>query len=343
MESRDALILLTTMGGLAISVSGQNVPGVEQGEALRRQQESRQLMRDLRQNKVSEAPLINPDEAFDIGPQYILKSQWRHKWFELTLDSQFSWTDNMFYNERDVVDPVKTTLLTTSAQFNLTPPEWKFGKGRIRPRVGYQHIWMNYALLGNKTDPLSGFPKRDNDFDASTTLADLSYQVGSWQVQAGFDWQRLLGHQPNYGSYSEFYRAYSPRWSVGKLFSLGERHTLITSYLGSHSFTHVDPNPGLEDGNRNDRTEHNLLLGYGYAVTSKLAIQPLYRFQIADYNHQDRVDQLHSFSTSLTYMVTPWLFVRGFGAYELRDSSEVTTPDYRKWDAGISVSMAFRF
>jgi hypothetical protein len=343
MKSRAALVLLSLTCAATVRLPAQSQGSIDRGEALRRQREADQLLRDLRNDKVEEAPAISPDEAVDVGPQSILRRRQHHRWFEVDLDSQFLWTDNMFFNESKPTPTTASTVLLNSAQFNLTPPSWKAGDRELRPRVGYQHVWMNYALVGPKNDPNSGLPKSDHDFDAQTVFADLTTTFGSWQAQVGVDWQRLLGHQPAYGAYDEFYRDWSPRWSVSRVFSLGERQAFVAAYLGSAHLTHVDPTPGLNDPDRNDRIEHNLLASYSCQLTPRLILQPGYRFQFTHYTMAHRLDQLHSFSGSVTLLITDWLFARAFGAYELRESDDPAVPDYRKVDAGVALGATFRF
>lgn len=323
--------------------NAQNTPAINQSEAIRRQQEAERAIRETRDQNSEQAPLITPDEAFDIGPQYLLKARERLRWFSLDLDSHLSWTDNMLFNERDGLPTVRSTLLASTAQFAVSPWEGPLGEGRIRPRAGYRHLWMNYALLGPKEDPNTGFPKSDNDFDGATAFTDMSLSLANWQLQAGFDWQRLLSHQPEYTAYTEFYRSYSPRWSLGRIFAVSQKHAIVSSYMGALHFTHVDPTPGLNDGNRNDRVEHNLILGWAWIPLSKLYVQPLYRFQLASYTSQNRTDQVHNTSLSANYLFTSWLFARASAGYELRESNDPLTPDYRKWDIGFSLGASFRF
>mgnify|MGYP000854036241 CR=1 FL=1 len=343
-----ARLVLMTVGlsctvALPLHVRAQASGPIDQGEALRRQQEANQLLRDIKKDKVEEAPAISPDEATDVGPQSILKTRQTHKWFAVELDTQLYWTDNMFFNESTPIDTVDSAVLASSAQLSLTPPHWKLGEGKLRPRLGYQHVWMNYAVVGQRFDPTTGDRKSNGDFDAASTFGDLTYIWGNYYAQVGFDWQRLLSHQPSYGSYSEFYRDYSPRWSLTRIFELSEKQAIIMSYLGSHHFTEVAPTPGLNDGDRNDRTEHNLLLNYSYQVAPRLILQPGYRFQFTHYSNESRLDQLQSFSASVIVPITSWFSARAFAAYEFRESDSAPIPDYRKLDTGVSLSANFKF
>lgn len=328
---------------IALPLLGQTPAAIERGEALQRERESKQLLRDLQNNKVEEAPAISPDEAQDVGPQSILQRHPLHTWFEVNLDSQIYWTDNMFFNESNGGSTVSSSVIANSAQFNLVPPTWKWSQTQFQPRVGYQHIWMNYAWLGPRHEPDTGLFKSRNDFDSQGVFGDVSANWGGWQAQAGFEWQRLLSHQPTYGTYNEFYRDYTPRWSLTRVFNIGNRQAVIAGYLGSHHFTHVDATPGLQDQDRNDRTDHSLLLNYNYQIAPKLIASPGYRFQFTHYAHGHRLDQLHSFSASLIYMVNDWFVVRGFAGYDLRESDDPIVPDYRKLDSGIAIGASFKF
>lgn len=345
MKPLKALQLLGcfSIAALPFGLHAQALGSVQKGQSLQRQQALEQMMRDLRDEKLEEAPLISPDEALDIGPQSILRRSQTHRWLEVSLDSQISWTDNMFFNERDAVKPVKATLLTSAAQVSLAAPDRPLAGGSLRPRIGYQHVWMNYGIVGQSRDPNTGLKKSENDFDAATLQADVTQTWNRWQLQLGADWQRLLSHQPSYSDYSEFYRSIGPRWSLSRVFPLGKKHMLLGSYLGSAHFTYVDATPGLSDSDRNNRTEHGFVGAYSYSPTARWVLQPYYRLQLSDFTTQTRTDITHSFNATATYMIRPWLFARAFGGHERRESNELTTPDYRKWDVGLSLSASFGF
>ena len=328
---------------LALSVNAQAPGSIQQSESLQRRRDAERIARDKKSDESESVPSLSPDEAVDVGPQYILSSRPKRRWLEVNFDLQYSYTDNMFFSEPSAGSTVGSTLMTTSAQIALTSPEWNVAQGKLKARGGYQYIWMNYAISGARIDPTTGFRKSDNDFDAPTASADLTQTWKHWQAQVGVDWVRLLSHQPAYNSYTEFYRDYDLRWSVSRVFELGQKHSLVAGYLGSQHMTEVDPTPGLNDSGRNDRTDHTFLVGYTFQVTPRLAVQPSYRFQLVRYSHGDRLDHLHTVTGSASFALTRWLFVRTHGAYELRDSSDVLVPDYRKWDVGLSLSAMFRF
>ncbi len=341
--SKRSLATLTLLSALTVPALAQ-VPGsIEQAEAFQRRRDAEKLARTPKEAPEEAVPAISPDEAFDVGPQFILKSRQRHRWIEAGVDSQFSWTDNMFFEEKASGHVVSTTTLTSSAHLSLEAPDWNVANGKLHARAGYQHVWMNYALSGSKLDPLTGFRKSDNDFDAPNVFGELTQSWEHWQAQIGFDWLRLLSHQPTYGAYDQFYRDYGTRWSLSRSIDLGGRHNALIGYLGSHHFTGVDPTPGLNDSDRNDRTDHTLLFGYTYQATERLALQPGYRLQFSHYDTGGRQDLLHAFNGSVIFGLTRWLFVRGYTGYELRESNDPLVSDYRKWDLGLSLGATFRF
>lgn len=347
MKTRRTVTTLGVTCALALPASAQVGNVIDQSEALRRQQEATRILQDLRKEKLTDAPSISPDEAVDVGPQAILRSKEYHRWFAFDVDTQLYWTDNMYF---ETTNKVSSSVLASSAQFSLTPPQWNLGEGKLRPRLGYQHVWMNHALLGARFANRTGTSERklDSDFDVSSVFGDLSYSWGKYQAQVGLDWQRLLSHQPSYTSYQKFYRDYSPRWSLSRFFEYKENHGFVVAYLGSYHFTSVQ-DTGLDDGDRNNRTEHNLLLNYSYRLTPRLIFQPGYRFQFTHYSKESpldsrlRMDQLHSFSGSVIVPINNWLMVRAYAAYELRESNSIEAPDYRKLDSGVGLSASFRF
>ena len=342
--SKRCLATLTLLSVLTLPVAAQAPRSVDQAELLQRRRDAERLTRQAQEETPESVPAISPEEAFDVGPQYILKTRERHRWFEVGFDSQYSWTDNMFFEERDSGHTVSSTVLTSAARLTLETPAWSVASGKMAARAGYNHIWMNYALTGQKLDPLTGFRKSDNDFDAPSLFGELSQTWEHWQATVGADWLRLLSHQPTYGSYDQFYRDYAIRWSLTRTIELGTSHSLLAGYLGSRHFTGVDPSiPGLNDRSRNDRTDHTLLLGYTYKITQRLALQPSYRLQFSGYDEAGRQDLLHSFNGSLVFGLNRWLFVRTYGGCEIRESNDTLVSDYRKWDLGVSLGATLRF
>ena len=307
-------------------------PAVNQAETARQRQETQRLMRSLDERDAS-APELYPEESSDVGPQSILRMKERRKYFEAFLDSQYFFTSNMFFQEKD---PVDTGVLLSTAQIAFAPPAMELGGGRFSYRAGYRHQWFNYGFEDHQ-GVLNNF-----DFDAQTVFTAARYQTRNhWVFEAGFEWVRLLGHEPSSANYNEFYKDYTPRWSVQKLIPVTEKALIGVGYLGSYHFSEVDPTP-LK--NINDRWDHVLLGTFTYAFNRHWVAQPYYRFQFTDYTHnRGRKDFLHTFGLGLNYFFTDTFGVRAFASYDLRESNDPLAADYRKLDAGMGLNLTLRF
>lgn len=319
---------------LSLASASAQAPGsFDAGEAARQRRESDQVLRDLQQKDAS-APSLYPEEESDVGPQSIVRVKPRPSWFDLALDSQLFYTDNLFFQEKDKTG---SSVFVNTAQLALAPPAVDVGNGSLRPRLGYRHQWYNYGLVESDGD------KNNFDFDAQTFFADASYRWNNWHCQLGLDWNRLLSHEPDYFDYHEFYTEYAPRWSVHRVFHLDERLTFMAGYLGSYHFSDVDPTFGQDDEDRNDRWDHVLLINCTYAVCPKWVAQPYYRLQFTDYTHESREDFLHSFGLAVAWFCNKYVNVRGFIGYDLRESNDSRVADYRVLNAGGGVNVNFRF
>ena len=327
--------------GLTLTYAGttgfSQVSGIiDQAETARQQREAEQLLRDITRRDATVAGLY-PDEIGDVGPQSVLRVRPRPVYFDVLADSQFYYTDNMLFQEPIQGRTVGASVLVNTAQLSFTPPPVAAGNGSFWPRLGYRHQWYNYGLLG------AGGLRDQFDFDASTVFADGRYAWNNWIFQAGGEYTRLLGHQPGYFDYDQFYSEGVPRVSVQRAWAWNERAAFLAGYQGSYHFSAAPPTPGRTDRQRNDRVDHALLLHFSYALHPQVVAAPYYRFQFSDYTHQRREDLLHSFGLSLGWFCTRNISLRGFVGYDLRESSDPLAPDYRKLDAGGGLNLVFQF
>ena len=325
--------LLISTAGLLAAFSADHASAqspVDQAEMIRQQRDAEQIFRNLRKPGAT-APELYPDEASDTGPQSVLRALPRPAWLDVSLDSQLLYTDNMRFKEVPA-QRIESSVFVNTVQIALTPPPCVSACGSLAPRLGYRHQWFNYGLLEASAKNKNAF-----DFDSSTVFADETWTTGRWQVQLGCDWTRLLGHEPTYTTYNEFYNELVPRWSVQRVIPVCERSAFLIGYLGSFHFSQTAPISLF------DRWEHTLLAAYSFALTRHLVVQPFYRYQLTEYTGQNREDQLHSVGGSLAWFFNERASVRLFTSYDLRQSSSRLAADYRKLDAGAGLNLNFKF
>ena len=330
------LTVLWITGGTEAQAQAPNA--IEQTDALKRRQEMERMFKDAIATG-GNMPELFSEETKDVGLQSILKLKQKKTYFEAVMDSQFFYTSNMFLQEKGGgARLTETSMFVNTAQLALAPTPYQIGPGQLAPRIGYRHQWFDYGLESNAR-ALGGF-----DFDVATVFLDLRYRLANnWTFEAGFDWLRLLNHTPSYFSYDEIYKEYVPRVGLFRQFSFSETKVLSVGYQGNFHFSET---PGNIPENQNNRTDHSLLAAYSHAVTSKLVLQPYYRFQFTHYTASPlgtRNDLLHTFGLSVNYYPTEHFSVRLFAGYDLKESDQPLVPDYRKLDAGLGLNFNLKF
>ena len=326
---KKTLLCFLVLTGVMTTWTAQAQTPASPADIARQRRESVDLLRELRK-KDATAPALYPDEDSDVGPQSILRVKPRHDWFQALLDTQLSYTDNLLFQEGG--KPESASVFVNTAQLALTPPAWGTHDTTWFPRVGYRHQWFNYGLFEGD------HVKNNFDFEAQTAFGDVACRFHDWQFKLGLEWTRLLGV-----NFQEFYREYAPQLSVQRVLRVNERSAFVMGYLGSYRLTDVDPTPGFNDRDRLDRWDHVLIASYNRSITSRLVVQPFYRFQFTDYAHLHREDLLHSFGGSVAWFFTDNLFARGYVSYDLKQSNDPLVPEYRKLDTGAGLSFGFKF
>jgi hypothetical protein len=321
-------ILILALFGSALLASAQPIPVQQFNE----QQQRRQLQEPLPSITTStNAPELYPGENEDVGPQAILKKSARHTLFDVSLDSQYAWTDNNRLAENN---KISTGFAINTVQAALAPSAYPLGGGQFAPRIGFRSQWYNYGLLdGRGEDAL--------DFNAQTVFVNAQFQYHQkWVFDAEFDYTRLLDQK----EYDEFYVEYTPGLSVQRYFPINDRLLFVASWQGMYHFTTVDPFPRSDV---NDRLDNTLGLTLSYAPLEKLVLQPFYRFQYTYYPKTafgtDRNDYFHIVGASVSYYFTKQIAARAFVTETLRESDDPSVSDYNKFDAGIGASLVFRF
>ncbi len=289
-------------------------------------------------------PEIVPGEMEDTGPQYIVQRVPIRKWFDVYVDSQFFYTSNVFQQEEPTTgdEAEDSNILVSTAQFAVAPDAFEVGGGQLSPRLGYRHQWFNYSLH----DTFGGL--NSLDFDSQTVFTDLSYTFDqNWTASLGFEWTRLLGHEPPTDDYAEFYKEYLPYWSIQRRFPISENMQASFSYEGSYHVTEVDRVSAAEGYvHRNDRQDHAFTLQYTYMPIERFIVQPFIRFQVTDYTQptsSSRIDHTYMGGMTLSYYFTDWLGSRAFFNYTNRQSDDTTVADYEKWDGGGGLSVFIKF
>ena len=352
----------------ALLVRAQNNPASSQNDAVRQQNQVEQNRRELVPG--DNVPALFEDEDADLGPQSILRQR-KHRWFRISGDEQFYYTDNMFFESDDLArlfgrpEPVEAavSVATLEAALQSRPCVTRFAS--YRAEAGYRHQFFNY--FGDDEDlgsPGFGVPRlqlSDFDFDASTAFADVLAQTAHYQFRVGFEYGRLLGNERTPtgtiidDDYTEFYRELVPRWSVQRNFRIHDRSQLSIAYLGSYHFTDEDElvffdpgagrfRSGFED--RSERIEHAALVSWSVTLPGDVVVQPYYRFQYTEFTELpgggDEDEFLHTAGIGLGWYPCANFSARVFANYNWNETDSAFT-EYEQFNGGGGVNVTFRF
>jgi hypothetical protein len=322
------------------AATAQTVPRLDQADTIKRQQELEQRLRDAAKPGTAEAdaPELFQGELKDVGPQSILKVKQARPLFEVVADSQFFFTSNQNLAE----DATGTTLFVNTVQIAFAPPPVQTGRGAVAPRVGFRHQWFNYGLGDEPAE------KGNTDFDLQSVFGEVKWAFRQdWVAEAGIEWSRLLNHTPSYTTYRQFYSEWVPRVSVTRNVSFSEtKYLTFTWQIAYRISDSPDATLSVPPGPRdlNDRLENSFVAAYTHVFGPKLALQPYYRLASNRYDKQSaRHDYIHNLGLSAYVTLHERVSLRGFLAYEIRDSDSAIVGDYQKFDVGAGLSVNARF
>lgn len=330
-----AAVFLTSFTALA-QMQSQQADSVQQRRQL---EQAAQLM--VSTNAV---PELFAGESDDVGPQSVLKMKPRRTLFEASADAQYFYSDNMFLANggKQEVD-----VLVTTVQAALAPTPYEFGGGLLAPRLGYQHQWFAYDLVGehtvnvfnSTTFSFDDISLKKFDFNVSTVFGDVSWTRQNWTFTFSADFRRLLDS----GTYDEFYSELVPRWAVRRDFVLNEKQALSVGYEGDYRVSDTPNVPPLAGSGFNDRTDHSLVVVGSWKLCRHAILQPSYRFQYTHYTATSRDDFLQSFGLAVYCPLNDNVALRGFVSYDSLATDGFYANNYDKLDAGVGLNLTVRF
>jgi hypothetical protein len=296
-------------------------------------------------NNQTNAPELYAGETSDIGPQSVLKMNLPHWHLEAVADEEIYYTDNMFLDGqfRQSADVAVSTI-----QAALVAPEQKVLGGELTPRIGIQQQWFNYGLFDNAHITAVKFPdiftgtavSLDTfDFNAQTCFADATWTRDNWVITAGFNFQQLVDS----GTYDEFYREYTPNWSIEKTFIFSPTLSLTAGYQGDFRFTTThNPPMGLAN-DLNDRTDHTIFGVVNFKLCQHAILQPYYQLEFSHYTAQSRDDYLNTFGLALYMPITKNISLRTFYSYARLNTDGSLAQNYENNQGGLGLTLSVEF
>ena len=313
-------------------LSAQTV--VDQVDQMQRRSE---LSRpQFRAGETTQAPLLFEDELEDIGPQFLLLESARHKPSRIVSDLQFAVTSNATLNEEN---PESSTvaILMNEYTFSLEPEDWRNGKlGLVG---GIRHFIYRYGLPNSDNKLIDETPVDTNDFDAIQPFASITHVRGKNTIALEIHYLEMKSRSTD----ATIYREAVPALRVSRALGVQQSSHYLIQYQGNFRETKTETGELLPE-DWNNRTDHALSLFYSQEW-GKLFFQPSYRFQFSHYTHsdRDRNDFYNTFAVAVLYRLKPYLVLRFFSSYELRDSTEPETLDYKVGDAGFGGAVNIKF
>ncbi len=316
---------------LCATAYGQN--RVEQSEQFQRRQEI--TAPSMRLESGTAVPELYTGENEDVGPQRVLQLRKRRTYFEVLVDSQFMWSDNVTLADNNKEE---STIFVNTLEAAFAPSGLNWNGNPIEPRIGLRNQWYNYGLTPGGNDRFLG----SLDFEAQTLFAEARYRfAGDWFALAGIEAQQLVD-QFDYSD--DFYSHIAPYFGFQWFRALSDTKALAASYRGSYHFSDTDSFFAPSDVN--DRTDHSLTFSYSQELVPNLVLQPFYRFQYTYYTAQnERHETLHDLGISLAYHICKNASVRTFAGYQIKDTddSKSVLTDYEKLDIGVGATFTIQF
>jgi hypothetical protein len=328
MKFKRAIVVI--IAGLAGALSLHAQPAtVQQLENTRQMLQQQMPLPGLR--GVTNAPDLYPGENEDVGPQRILRSNPRTKYFDVLLDSQVFYSDNANFAQDGF--SMHSVVFVNTVQAAFIPPPMNVGPGKFFPTIGFSSQWYNYE--NNRLSTL--------DFNAQTAFAGARYAAGKWQASAGVNYTRLL----NQSAYDETYNEFLPAVSVQRFFPINDAMLLAIGDQVDYHFTEVPSVLGSRT-DINDHLDNSVFLTFNWQVAARLVLQPFYRFQYSRYPNDtlltsDRNDFVNAVGISLLYNFSRYGSVRAFFNYNTKSSDDALTAEYDELNSGLGASLNLKF
>lgn len=313
------------------SVYGQS--RIEQSQQLQRRQEITGPALRLEQGE--NAPALYSGENEDVGPQRILQLKPRRTYFDVLIDSQFMWSDNVTLAGQNKSE---STIFVNTFEAAFAPSGLTLSGRPIEPRIGVRNQWYNYGLTPGGNDQFLG----SLDFESQTVYGEVNYRAGDqWSVLAGIEGEQLVD-QFDYSD--DFYQEISPYIGAQWFKSISQNKAIAVTYRGSYHFS--DTESPFDPSDVNDRTEQSLSFNYSQELVSKLVLTPYYRFQYTYFTaERERNDLLHDFGVILAYHFNRNVSVRTFANYQVKnvDDERSVLPDYEQLNIGAGATFNIQF
>ena len=328
MKFKRAFVVVAGLAG-AFSIHAQpaNVQQLENNRQTLQQQMPLPGLRGITNN----APELYAGENEDIGPQRILRSNPRTKYFDVLLDSQVFYSDNANFAQEGA--GIHSLVFVNTAQAAFAPPPMNLGPGKIAGTIGFSSQWYNYE--NSRLSPL--------DFNAQTAFVGGRYAVGKWQASLGANYTRLLSQS----GYHETYNEFLPAASIQRFFPINDSMLLAVGDQVDFHFSEVPSVLGSRT-DLNDHFDNAVFITFNWQLCRRLSLQPFYRFQYSNYANNtlltsDRNDFINAVGVTLLYNFCKFGSARVFFNYNTKASDDALTAEYDEFNRGLGLALDLKF
>jgi hypothetical protein len=291
--------------------------------------------------EITGVPELYEGELDDLGPQFLLLQQARHKYIDFFTDFQVYRTTNATL----VSDGRATANVGVySAELNYIFKPVDIKDGKLDTNVGVRHTSFRYGMFTGSNDKIvSGVTVDALDFEARAAYVNWSYVKGEYIFNPSVTYTSLINaHGDNDNTYYET----APAFSLTKMFPISDTWTNFLTYNFAWREATSETFGDTVSGDFNDRWEHGLSFSTRKFLSEKLILQPAYSWQWTDYRDKTRTrrDVVNGASVNLLYLLTDQVFLRTFMAYDKRNSTDQGADnDYRNFTSGAGASLDYRF
>lgn len=289
------------------------------------------------QSSAPTVPELFAGELDDVGPQYLLVAQPRHRPWQLWADLELTATSNVTLVE---TDPASSTVTVAQVDFLRESVRRPFAGGTWGWTAGAQGQAYRYGYLTGTQEQINLVEIDRNNFDLGGLHARVDWQRGPWLASLGARGSTLRANATDH----TFYRELAAEWALFWQKALRPGRTLAFGLDGAMRFSETD-SFGLLPHDWNNRVEQSFTCLLDQQLGATWHLRPSLRYILSHYTaaERDRFDQQFSARLALTRPLGRWAHLRFTLGYDHRESRDPLVPDFSKWDLGLGLGARWKF
>ena len=272
-------------------------------------------------------------EPTDAGTQQIveLKSLGDYLW--INTSSRYRYTDNFFLVEGPLSEAM-TVVWENSIDTGFKSGDFWIGGIPIQASAS---IGMTRVINGaGSNDNFEQF-----DYDSNRISTGITAFMGEYRFDFGVNMQRLVDFR---NGYDTSFKNFDIVTSINRFHLLKEKFLFSSTWQLGYSFTHVDEvklgNFLIQDNDRLNNLYSYLSFQYYHKIGSFILV-PKITVGLNEYTentNNNRTDYTLSLGINGYYNFFKYLNLNIYSQYNLKDSDNPSTHDYKEFSTGIEIS-----